>query len=700
MAFALVQHMDPKHESQLAVVLARTTAMPVVSVTDRLRAEPDHVYVIPPNTDMTIDGSVFALTPRSTRDRHTPIDHFFRSLAQAHGGHAIGVVLSGTGTDGTLGLRAIKAEGGLTFAQDEKSARHPGMPQSAAAVADFVLPPAAIARELARIGAHPYVHDALPAEASPAQQGGEADLSAVLRVLHTATGADFMQYRSATVRRRIARRMLLQKIGGMREYARYLRKAPGEAQALHDDILVQVTGFFRDPEGFEALKRHVFPALLKNRPRDGPVRIWVPGCASGEEAYSLVICLMEFLAEQGSTRPIQMFATDLSAAAVARARAGVFPASIEHEVSPERLRRFFVATDRGYQIAKGIREVCVFAQQNLIRDPPFSKLDLISCCNLLIYLDSELQERVIPILHYALKPTGFLKLGASETVGRFTGLFSTLDRKHRIYARQQGPSGHFGFDITADDQPAALSGAEAREAGESEPAIEKAADRLLLGRYAPAGVVVNAGLDIVQFRGKTGPYLEAAAGAASFNLLRMAREGLEPALRMAVEQATRRGGPVKTEGLRIETEGGFREVGIEVIPIGPGEGKGRHHLILFVEARDRPTEPVPPKPERDRESRPRTARERRVAQLTLELGAARQQLQATNEAHEAAMEELKAATEEAQSSNEELQSTNEELVTAKEELQATNEELTTVNDELTSRNAELVSSATTSPTSS
>src|SRR5262245_14841019 len=335
MAFVLVQHLDPTHKSQLPDVLSRTTAMPVVAVTDGLRVECNHVYAIPANADMTVGGGVFALTPRSKSDRHTPIDHFFRSLAEELEARAIGVVLSGTGTDGTLGLQAIKAEGGFTFVQDERSAKHPGMPQSAAAVADFVLPPAGIAGELARIAGHPYVNHAAPSEVAPDQQDG-ADVSAILRVLRTATGVDFSQYKPASVRRRIARRMLLQRIDDAEVYLRRLRETPGEAQALHDDILIQVTGFFRDPEGFEALRRSVFPSLVKDRAANEPIRVWVPGCATGEEAYSLVISLLEFLAEQDSNLPIQMFATDLSAAAISRARAGIFPATIENEVSPER----------------------------------------------------------------------------------------------------------------------------------------------------------------------------------------------------------------------------------------------------------------------------------------------------------------------------------------------------------------------------
>src|SRR2546422_3926116 len=602
MAFVLVQHLDPKHESQLPEVLSRTTAMPVMTVTNGLRVEPDHVYVIPPNADMTIGGGAFSLTSRAAVDRHTPIDHFFRSLAQELEGRAIGVVLSGTGSDGTLGLRAIKAEGGLAFVQDEKSAKHPGMPQSARAIAAFVLPPAGIAREVARIGRHPYLDHAVPSPTGPSQPEEGADVSAVLRVLRTATGVDFTQYKPASVRRRIARRMLLQKIDDLGTYVRHLRQTPHEAQALHDDILIQVTEFFRDPEGFETLKRSVSPSLVKERAADEPIRIWVPGCATGEEAYSIVICLLEVLGEQDSTLPIQMFATDLSTAAVTQARAGRFPASIENEASPERLRRFFVKTDGRYQISKAIRDVCVFAPQDLTRDPPFSKLDLISCCNVLIYLSAALQERVIPVFHYALKPTGFLKLGPSESVGRFTNLFSAVDKKHKIYARKPGPSGHLGFGVTRGARIAAPARAQEQETGGSAAAIEKEADRLIMGRYAPAGVVVNADMQIVQFRGKTGPYLEATPGAASLNLFKMAREGLPSALRHAVQRAAKSGAPVKADGLQVKANGGLREVSLEVIPLGPTEGAKdrRHHLILFFDGRLLPTQPAPGKPARAR----------------------------------------------------------------------------------------------------
>jgi two-component system CheB/CheR fusion protein len=693
MALVLVQHLDPTHESHLTQVLARTTAMPVITVTDALRVEPDHVYVIPSNADMTIAGGVLALTPRAQVNHHLPIDHFFRSLATDWESRAIGVVLSGNGSDGTLGLKAIKAAGGLSFVQDEKSAKYAGMPHSASVTADFVLAPEGIARELARISRHPYVNHVSPSADADHGEEGSSDVTAVLRTLRAATGVDFSAYKPAGIRRRIARRMLLQKKDDVPAYARHLHEAPQEVQALHDDLLIQVTGFFRNPEGFDALKRIVFPSLVKSRSIDASIRIWVPGCATGEEAYSLVITLLEFLGDVGSNIPIQMFATDLSPQAIARARAGIYPESIASEVSPDRLQRFFVRTAGRYQISKAIRDACVFAQQDLTRDPPFSKLDLISCCNVLIYLNTASHERIIPVFHYALKPAGFLRLGSAEGVGRLTSLFDVRDKKHKIYARKPGRTMHLGFGLTAGERTMQIeTGQRATPeaaAGRSEPDLEKEADRIMLARYAPAGVVVNAAMEIVQIRGKTGPYLEASPGAASLNLFKMAREGLLFALRQAVHKATRARGPVKTEDLRVRVNGAVREVSIQVIPLGAADGaRDRHYLILFEERR-RGAALAPPEPSPARAPRGKKAIERRVTQLNAELAATRRHLQAVIEEHEAAGEELRAATEEVQSSNEELQSTNEELETAKEELQATNEELTTVNDELNSRNHEL-----------
>jgi two-component system CheB/CheR fusion protein len=556
------------------------------------------------------------------------------------------------------------------------------MPQSALAVADLVLPPKGIALELARISRHAFASPVPPVSAGVADDG--TDVAAVLRVLRTATGVDFAQYKPSTVRRRIARRMLLQRIDDLGTYARHLRQTPAEAQALHDEILIQVTGFFREPDGFEALKQIVFPSLVEERAATDPIRIWVPGCATGEEVYSLAISLVEFLGEMDSRVAFQIFATDVSGSAINRARAGTYPAGISSEVTADRLRRFFVPVNGSYQVSKAIRNLCVFAPHDLTRDPPFSKLDLISCCNVLIYLKIALQERIIPVFHYALKPTGFLKLGLSESVGRFTNLFAVLDKRHKVYARKPGPSGHMGFGLTAGDR--VLASARAPEPSWSASALEREADRLVLGQYGPVGVLVDADMRIVQFRGKTGPYLEAPSGAASLDLLRMAREGLAGTLRRAIRQAAARGGPVSMDHVRVKTNRGIRDVSLQVIPIGPADGETRrHYLVLFSATRAS----APAAPTRGKRAPRSATHDRRAAQLSADLAESRRYVQALTEEHQASVEELRAATEEAQSSNEELQSTNEELETAKEELQATNEELTTVNDELNSRILEL-----------
>ena len=691
MAFVLVVHLDPTHESRLPELLSRITRRPVFVISEGMRVEREHVYVIPPNVTLTISGGAFVLAPRDSSVPNLPIDRFFDSLAQDQGAGAIGVVLSGAGSDGTLGLKAIRVEGGITFAQDERSAKYSGMPRSALELADFVLPPDEIAKELGRIGRHPFARrPAHDAGAGP-PVADEDGVLAVARILRRATGVDFTQYKPGTIRRRLARRMVVTKIDALDEYVRLLRRDPEEVQALYEDMLIQVTAFFRDAESFEQLKQGVFSALIDERGPDDPIRIWVPGCATGEEAYSLVICLLEFLENADARVPIQLFGTDVSPSAIARARVGAFSPGIESEVSPTRLRRFFSRVNGTYQINKSIRDSCVFAPQDLTRDPPFSRLDLISCSNVLIYFNTALQERIIPIFHYALKPNGFLRLGRSEGVGRYAQLFSLIDRKHKIYQRKPGPPMTVGFGLTETDRvprvpelPAQLIAAGAT--GWSRAAIERDADRLILGRFAPSGVVVNGEWEIVQFRGKTGAYLETPSGAVHYNLLAMVRDDLQNVLRHALQQAARNGAPVSVDPVEIRTNAGYRRVGVEVLPVGPPHGaRGRHYLVLFVEA---------PEPTHTRrktkapEERARSARRgEKLRQDQLE--ALQYQLATMREEYDAAIEELRAATEEAQSSNEELQSTNEELETAKEELQATNEELTTVNDELASRHAEL-----------
>ncbi|MCE9612026.1 MAG: PAS domain-containing protein [Chthoniobacter sp.] len=686
LALVLVQHLDPAHASRLTELLARATRRPVHEICEGMSVEPDHVYVIPPNSDLSILHGRLSLTPRTkARGLHLPVDTFFRALAADQQRHAIGVILSGTASDGTEGLRAIKAAGGLTFAQEEKSAQHDGMPRSAiaAGVVDRVLPPEGIARELARVGRHPYVVQSAAAE-DPLPDSGD-DMRKIFILLRAASGVDFSFYKPTTLKRRIARRMTLQKVDSLAHYVRFLRQTPGEVAALFDDMLINVTSFFREPDTFTALQKDVFPRLLADRSPETPLRVWVPGCSTGEEAYSLAIALLEFLGESSTPVPVQIFASDVSEPAIEKARAGLYPPDIAADVSPARLRRFFTPHSGGYQIRKAVRDLCVFARQDVVKDPPFSRLDLVSCRNLLIYFGPVLQKRVIPTFHYALRPGGFLLLGNSETTGDFADLFALADHHHKIYARKPATR-RLPLELPFTHQPEQIADAShalpvAHATGFD---FQKEADRIVLGRYTPAGVIVNKRLDVLQFRGRTGPYLEPSPGAASLNLLKMAREGLLVELRAALTEARRRHAPAVRRGVQVKAEDGFREVSVEVIPLpATPDDPADCYLVLFAESPPAATKPQQPPGKTAR------ARDKVVEQLQQELLATKEYLQSVLGEHERGHEELQSANEEILSSNEELQSTNEEMETAKEELQSTNEELTTVNDELQTRNAEL-----------
>jgi two-component system CheB/CheR fusion protein len=689
MAFVLVQHLDPKHSSSLVELLTRSTKMPISQVTDGTSVEPNHVYVIPPNTNMSMQHGTLRLAPRGEHvGHHMPIDGFFLSLAEHQKTQAIGVLMSGTGSDGTLGMKAIKAEGGITFAQDS-SAKYEAMPRSASAAGhvDMVLPAEGIARELVHIGKHPYVNGGPEPEAAPATEPkSDDDFKQLFMMLLKCTGVDFTHYKEPTVQRRIRRRMVLHRLEELPDYVHLLQDNQSELEALCNDILIQVTNFFRDPKAFDALKTLVFPILLKERTPDNPIRLWSAGCSTGEEAYSLVIALLEALSDGVPQVAIKMFATDVSDGAINQARAGFYPESIAADVSAERLRRFFTRVPGGYQINKSVRDLCVFARQDLTRDPPFSQMDLVSCRNLMIYLDSTLQRHIMPILHYALKPAGFLLLGGSETIGSYSDLFSLVDPKCRIYQRKQGASpAHFEYvnrEITVDQRRGPRGGAPLT----NELDVQREADRVVLSRYSPPGVVVNENLEVVQFRGKTGQYLEPAPGQASFHLLKMAREGLLFDVRDAIEAAKKQGTAVRREGLRVKTNHHYQPLSIEVLPISVPPAAQRYFLVLF-HAQDAVPErsPLVEKKKRATTTERTGAAERELDQLKQELEGTRNYLQSIIEELEASNEELKAANEEIVSSNEELQSTNEELQTAKEELQATNEELTTVNDELRNR---------------
>ncbi len=707
MAYVLVQHLDPNHESALTDLLARATEMPVRQVTDATPVETNHVYVIPPNVDMTISQGILRLTPRTeTPGHHMPIDRFLRSLAEDQRSNAIGIILSGTASDGTLGLAAIKAEGGITFAQDEKSAKFDGMPQNAIAAGcvDFVLPPDAIGRELARIRAHPYLAPSSSSRTAELVPDGDPRLKDILHLLRTANEVDFSDYKPATVKRRILRRMALQRIGKLKEYVQFLRHHPSEVEALYEDILIKVTSFFRDPDAFEALKTEVFPSILKHRSPVEPIRIWVPGCSTGEETYSQAIALLEFLRNRRADIPIQLFGTDLGQGSIEKARAGIYPQSIAADVSPERLRRFFVKVEGGYRINKMIRDVCVFARQNLLQDPPFSRIDVISCRNVLIYLGPVLQKRIMPIFHYALRPRGFLMLGGAEgVIGTASDLFELMDRKHKIYCRKSTASGlHLDFAASRYSFEAGniASGKETqqREGGVHLMDLHKEADRLLLTKYSPVAVVINDDMEVLESRGHVGLYLELAPGRASFNVLKMAREGLLFDLQSAINEAKKEkeGVPVRKENVQIERNGEVKDVNLEITAFKVVAGSGRHFLIMFEDSRSAGKGELAETMAAEAKLG-KGGKEKRSGQsshLKQELAATKRYLHSIVEDKEASNEELQAANEEILSSNEELQSTNEELQTAKEELESTNEELHTVNEELHNRNFELTEANT------
>jgi len=691
MALVLVQHLDPTYKSLLTELLSRTTKLAVEEVTDGTRVKPGHVYVIPPNTTMTISKRVLHLTPRVEVDRrHTPIDQFLASLALQEKSRAIGIILSGTSMDGIHGLRAIKDEGGITIAQDEKSAKYYDLPRSAVAAGcvDLILRPQDIAKELVRLSQHPYV-PYLETETAE-KLLPQSDLDKIFGLLRKATGVDFADYKHATIKRRILRRMLILKTSKMQDYLNNLKTNPGELSSLFQDILINVTGFFREPQTFDALKQEVFPSIMKKRSVDDPIRIWIPGCSTGEEVYSLAICLVEYLDHSPVHPLIQIFATDVNETVLEKARDGVYAASAS--ISAERLRRFFVGTNGSYQVNKSIRRMCVFAKQDVTADPPFSKLDLIICRNLLIYLGPALQKKLLPIFHYSLKAAGFLVLGDFETVGEFDNIFKVANKRFKIYSKRPVVTRKpldFSTTYIAERRVGKPGVNRPAESQVPEPDVFKEADRILLTKYTPASVIVNSELEIIQFRGRTGSFLEPAPGKASLNVLKMAREGMMTDLRNALDRAKRSGETVRKEAIAIRSDGKYLDVNLEVVPLKTNRAQPSF-LVSFEEILPKPASPVAlGRAGREKSRKERRAEDLKVVRLQHELSATKDYLQSIIEDKEAANEELKAANEEIQSSNEELQSTNEELETAKEELQSTNEELTTVNEELQNRNLEL-----------
>jgi two-component system, chemotaxis family, CheB/CheR fusion protein len=695
LALVFIPHLDPTHESAMAELLARTTRLPVHQAAEGMTVAPNAVYVIPPHSDMTITDGVLHLVRRASgREQHMPVDIFCRSLAEDQGPNSVGVILSGTASDGTLGLLAIKGSGGITFAQDSESAKYDGMPQSAAAAGavDFILPPARIAHELGRIQEQPSDQQI----AQDAFDGKERLMKEIFRLLRNLSKVDFADYKTATIRRRIMRRMNVHHLEQLTDYLDLLHREPQEIEALYRDLLINVTRFFRNPEVFAALRDIVYPAILVNRSSSDPIRVWVPGCSTGEEIYSHAISLVETLSDMHMEVPIQVFGTDLSENAIRIAREGIYKESVVGELSEVRLRRFFHRTEGGYQISKTIRDMCVFARQNVFSDPPFSRMDLISCRNVLIYLSPVLQKKVIPILHYALKPDRFLLVGNSEgLLGSGSEIFDLVDRKNKIYQKKSVPSSvTFGLTIAANEG-AQHAQQKSNRTGKEEPPprpptdVQREADRLLLSKYVPSAVVINDDLEIVQSRGRTNRFLELPPGKASLNLLKMARPGLLYELRSAIEKARKLQVPVSKDRVVLEDANGGTAIRIEVIPFRTPAHDLRYFLVLF-EGQPVSKSAAPIKPVSRRSAKAISdLKEVQISQLKQELASTKEYLQSIIESQEASNEELQSANEEIQSGNEELQSTNEELQTSKEELESANEELNTVNEEIQNRNQQL-----------
>jgi len=696
MAFVLIQHLAPDHKSLLSEILSRSTQMPVNEVQDGIAVEPNQVYVIPPNTKMVLSKGVLQLSPREKLyGKYMPGDAFFTSLAIDRGHKAIAVVLSGGDGDGSLGLKAIKAAGGMTFAQCQDTAKFDSMPNTAVATGnvDFVLPPEKIAEELANYSRSPLLTGPLPltkVEESPEQPSA---LATILALLKSTTGVDFSQYKAATLNRRIQRRMVLYKLENLDDYAEHLRHNSAEVKALYEEILIHVTSFFRDSEAFQKLKKLVFPTITQNKSANAPIRIWVAGCSTGEEVYSIAICLLEFLGDR-VIPPIQIFATDIGEATIGKARSGVYLENQMVDVSPDRRNRFFILQEGGsYKICKAVRELCVFARQDLGSDPPFSNLDLVSCRNVLIYLGESLQKKVMPIFHYSLNPTGFLLLGTSESTGKFSYLFKSVDRKYKIYAKKLTAT-RPTFSFTPSSYPVAKT-VQKQEMNEenliNSSDLQRETEQRILNRYAPASVLVNEDMKILQVRGDIDPYFRVAAGTPDLNLLTMARAGLLVELRTAIDQAQTQNLTVRKERVVVEWGGRSTIVNIEVMPFQPQAFTVRYFLLLLEEvlpqAIDLGTVTSASWEPGDLASENECLRQA-LATANQEKTAGKVHLQSLIQEQENLNQDLKIANEEILSSNEELQSTNEELETAKEEIQATNEELTTTNEELRSRNSE------------
>ena len=680
LAFVIVQHLDPIHKGIMVELLQRGTSMPVTQVKDRTRVKPNCVYVIPPNKNLSIlHGVLHLLDPLAPRGLRLPIDFFLRSLAEDQKENSIGVILSGMGSDGTLGLRAIKEKAGVVFVQDPASAKFDGMPTSAidSGLADVVAAAEALPARIADF--LKYTPLIVQPELS-LRDRLQSGLEKILIVLRAQTRHDFSMYKKTTIYRRVERRMAIHQIDKINTYVRYLQENPQEAELLFQELLIGVTNFFRDPAAWEQLKKEALPSLLSGRAPSETLRAWVPACSSGEEAYSLAMLFKEAVEKLKPARNLnlQIFATDLDRHAVDKAREGMYLKNIAADVSSERLGRFFVQTETGYQVAKSIREMVIFAPQNIIMNPPFTKLDILCCRNLLIYLAPELQKKLMPLFHYSLNPGGFLFLGSAETVGTFTNLFSGLDDKSCIYRRVGS-----ALDPELVEFPSAFSSPSKKPTPKpliSASSLQSMADQLLLQTYSPAAVLTNDQGDILYISGRTGKYLEPAAGKANWNIFAMAREGLRYELSNAFQKALRQKSVATIKNLSVGTNGGTQVVNVTLQPVKEPQALKGLMMIVFKDV-----ESLPPITESGKASKPASQSARKIAELEREVEQAHQGLQTIREEMQSSQEELKSTNEEMQSTNEEMQSTNEELTTSKEEMQSMNEELQTVNHELLSK---------------
>ncbi|MEO5564973.1 MAG: chemotaxis protein CheB [Chitinophagaceae bacterium] len=691
MAYVLVQHLDPTHESLLPTILQKITTIPVLEISDDIKVEPDHIYIIPSNKMLVANDGVLLLSPRSTKknERNLPIDLFFASLAEVHQSHSIGVVLSGTASDGTKGLKAIKDHGGITFSQDEESAPYAGMPHSAimAGVVDFILPPGEIPKRIFEIKQQLIRSDE---ELEKVPKPDEDVFRQILSLLRIRKGIDFTYYKQPTIRRRILRRMALNKNEKPAEYLAYLRENKGEQDILYQDLLIPVTSFFRDHKVFDNLCQSVFPHIIKTGTDRSSLRIWVAGCSTGQEVYSIAICIKEVLRDKDFTdayQKVQIFATDISETAIEKARMGIYSQNEIDDLSPKRRDEFFEKNNGNYRIIKQVRDMCVFSVHNFVKDPPFSKINFISCRNVLIYMEPYLQKKALTSFHYALSAEGFLLLGKSETISSVPDLFAATGTNDKLFTRKNVP-GRFMHTAIQRKEPALPDLATNPESENIYTGFQKAADQMVLDKYSPAGVVINEAMDIVHFRGDTGSYLKQSTGKPSHNLLNMAKEGLAFELRNILHKAKKDKAPILKENIPVQVNGALCNISIEAIPL-PGT-IDPHYLILFHD-----NNPTHNKQSTISGKKIKTGKTKkgdkdlRIRQLEGELAQAREDMRSITEDQETANEELQSANEELLSGSEELQSLNEELETGKEELQSTVEELTIVNQEMISLNEQV-----------